>query len=293
MCYEKIPLCGKDHTEGKTRLEEKSDLMKAVFIADAHLKDSHDLNYRKLLRFLSLLIHSSSVDNLLHLKTMACQRIPVDDLYIGGDFFDFWFCRGTEVYPEFLPVIRALTAVRDRGIRVHFAEGNHDFFLSDYFTGIMDMEVFRDWATFMLDDCKVLFSHGDMVDRNNVRYLLLRKLLRSHLIYQIQHRLPPSFLWKIAASSSAASKGQFRTSKEKLSEILHIFSALKIRGEIDAVILGHCHQPIMKEFQINGRRKYTITLGDWIRHFSYLYYEDGIFRLCFFEDRENRHCKNL
>jgi len=283
-----MPLRGKDSHRGKTRLEEYPDLMKAVFIADAHLKDSHDLNYRKLLRFLSLLIHPSSVDNLLDLKTMACQRIPVDDLYIGGDFFDFWFCRGTEVYPEFLPVIRALTAVRDRGIRVHFAEGNHDFFLSDYFTGIMDMEVFRDWATFMLDDCKVLFSHGDMVDRNNFRYLLLRKLLRSQLIYRIQQRLPPPLLWKIAATSSAASKDQFRTSKEKLSEILHIFSALKIRGEIDAVILGHCHQPIMKEFQINGRRKYTITLGDWIRHFSYLYYDDGIFRLCFFDDGENR-----
>jgi len=65
-------LRGKDSHRGKTRLEEYPDLMKAVFIADAHLKDSRDLNYRKLLRFLSLLIHPSSVDNLLDLKTMAC-----------------------------------------------------------------------------------------------------------------------------------------------------------------------------------------------------------------------------
>jgi UDP-2,3-diacylglucosamine hydrolase len=31
----------------------------------------------------------------------------------------------------------------------------------------------------MLDDCKVLFSHGDTVDRSNVQYLRLRKLLRT------------------------------------------------------------------------------------------------------------------
>ncbi len=212
----------------------------------------------------------------------ACKRIPVDDLYIGGDFFDFWFCRGAEVYPEFLPVIDALTAIRDQGIRVHFAEGNHDFFLSDYFTRMLDMEVFSEWETLVLDDYKVLFSHGDTADRLNIKYLLLRKFLRSRFIYQLQRRLPLSFLWKIAGLSSRASRGMFRTPEDKLSEILHAFSASKIRGDMDAVILGHCHQPVMKEFEVNGRRKYTITLGDWIRHFSYVYYADGAFRLCFF-----------
>lgn len=266
----------------KIRYQEKSDLMKAVFIADAHLKDSRDLNYQKLLRFLSLLIHPSKAGISVTLKPGVDQPIPADDLFIGGDFFDFWFCRGTTVYPEFLPIIQELTAVRDRGIRVHFAEGNHDFFLSDYFTGILGIEVFREWGTFVLDDRTVLFSHGDTVDRNNIRYLLLRKLLRSPLIHQFQRRLPLELLWKIAAAGSAASNGRYRSSEGNLSEILHSFSALKIQGEIDAVILGHCHKPLLKEFQIEGRRKYTITLGDWIRHFSYLYYQDGNFRLCSF-----------
>ncbi len=265
--------------------------MKAVFIADAHLKNSCDLNYRKMLNFLSLLIHPSDVNSPLKSESAARRRIPVDDLYIGGDFFDFWFCRGEMVYPEFLPVILALIAVRDRGIRVHFAEGNHDFFLSDYFTRILGMEVFTDWTTLMLDDCKVLFSHGDTVDRSNVQYLRLRKLLRSRLIYQLQRRLPLSWLWKIAAACSGTSKGQSRPSEEKLSGILHAFSAAKIQGEIDAVILGHCHQPILKEFQIRGRRKYTITLGDWIRHFSYLYYEDGIFRFHCFKGEKSARCR--
>jgi UDP-2,3-diacylglucosamine hydrolase len=150
------------------------------------------------------------------------------------------------------------------------------------------MEVLSDWEIFALDDCRVLFSHGDTADRRNIKYLLLRKLLRSRFIYQLQCRLPLSLLWKIASLSSAASRGMFRTSEDELSAVLHAFSALKVKGDVDAVILGHCHQPIMKELQVDGRKKYTITLGDWIRHFSYLYYVDGVFKLYFFEAKENR-----
>ncbi len=260
--------------------------MKAVFIADAHLKSSQDFNYRKLMRFLALLVHPSEAGASREEATGAGRLIPTDDLYIGGDFFDFWFCRGREVYPEFQPVIQELTAIRDRGIRVHLAEGNHDFFLADYFTRMLGMEVFPDWATLHLDGHRVLFSHGDTVDRTNVRYLRLRGLLRSPLIYRLQRLAPLPLLWKVAAAGSAASKEQSRHSAERLSMILHDFSAKEVQGETDAVILGHCHQPILKEFQIENRRKYAITLGDWIQHFSYLYYDDGIFCLCFFEPGE-------
>lgn len=261
--------------------------MKAVFIADAHLKSSQDFNYRKLMRFLALLVHPSEARALQQGEAEACRPIPTDDLYIGGDFFDFWFCRGREVYPEFQPVIQALTAIRDRGIRVYLAEGNHDFFLADYFTRMLEMEVFPDWATLHLDGHRVLFSHGDTVDRTNVRYLLLRGVLRSPFIYRLQRLVPLPLLWKIAAAGSAASKEQSRHSAERLSRILLDFSAKEIQKETDAVILGHCHKPILKEFQIENRRKYAITLGDWIRHYSYLHYDDGIFRLCFFDPGEN------
>lgn len=267
--------------------------MKAVFVADAHLKRIPDLNYQKMLQFLSLLIHPAAYDRLLTSKTTGGRRIPADELYIGGDFFDFWFSRGTEVYPEFLPVVNALVAVRDRGIRVHLAEGNHDFFLSDYFTRNLGMEVFTEWGTFMLDDKKVLFSHGDTVDKSNVKYLRLRKFLRSRFAYQLQRRLPLSWLWNTAAACSAASNSRSRASGEKLSEIMHAFGAVKIREGVDAVILGHCHVPVMKEYQIRGRRKYAVTLGDWIQHFSYLYYEDGIFCLRFFDSGENRTQETL
>jgi len=267
--------------------------MKALFIADAHLKNSHDDNYQKMLSFLALLVQPSDLENRPESQSIIEQTIPVDDLYIGGDFFDFWFCRDSKVYPEFLPVIEALTAVRDRGIRVHFVEGNHDFFLADYFTRSLGMEVLAEWGTFMLDDRKVLMSHGDTVDRQNVRYLLLRKLLRSSLVYQVQRLLPLPLLWKIASAGSAASKGTFRAPEEKLTALLHGYAAAKVREEFDAVILGHCHQPVVKEYRIGGRKRYTVTLGDWIRYFSYLYYEDGIFRLCFFDSGENRTGTNL
>jgi UDP-2,3-diacylglucosamine pyrophosphatase LpxH len=48
---------------------------------------------------------------------------------------------------------------------------------------------------------------------------------------------------------------------------------------LDAVILGHCHQAILREERIGGRPRTFALLGDWIVHNSYLLYENGHFTL--------------
>ena len=63
------------------------------------------------------------------------KAIMTDLLVIAGDFFDFWFERGGLIYPEFRPVVERLVQLRQSGIRISLCEGNHDFFLADYFSG--------------------------------------------------------------------------------------------------------------------------------------------------------------
>jgi UDP-2,3-diacylglucosamine hydrolase len=61
------------------------------------------------------------------------------------------------------------------------------------------------------------------------------------------------------------------------------FSMDKFREGFDTVILGHSHQPVLKEFIMDGRQKTFATLGDWTRHMSYLLCEDGHYRLCYYQ----------
>ncbi len=238
--------------------------MKAVFVSDAHLRSMDSESYRRLLSFLDF------------------PEGALDDLFILGDFFDFWFCRNSNIYPEFVAIIEKLVSLKKRGIRIHFCEGNHDFFLGDYFSKIHDMAVYTEWAYLTLDGTRVLISHGDTVDRTNKKYLFLRKLLRSRLFYTLQHGIPPWILWKIARLSSTVSKEFSADKADVLAKKMEDFSLKKFQENYDAVILGHCHTPLLKEHVIGGHRKTFVSLGEWRVHYSYLYYEDGRFALSFY-----------
>jgi UDP-2,3-diacylglucosamine hydrolase len=207
----------------------------------------------------------------------------IDDLFILGDLFDFWFCRDNHIYPGFVAVIEKLVNLKKRGIRIHLFEGNHDFFLGEYFTKTHGITVFTESANIALDGRSILISHGDTIDRTNRKYILLRKLLRSGLFYRTQRSIPPSVLWKIARASSAVSKELTIESETIIARKMEEFALNKFHEGIDAVILGHCHIPLLKEYEIGGRRKTFVTLGDWIKHYSYLSYEDGRFTLSYYK----------
>ena len=235
--------------------------MKAVFISDSHLRNGKDARYQRMLSFLEQL------------------QDDVDDLFVAGDFFDFWFCRNGNIYPPFREVVGKLLDLRNRGIRIHLFEGNHDFSLGPCFQGKNHVDVFPGWAEFTLDGERVLISHGDTVDTANVRYLMLRKILRSRTFGQVESLMPSSVLWKIAAWSSSISKGLTLESRTVLAEKMRTFARKKFEEGFDAVVLGHCHLPLLEHYDIRGRRKTFAVLGDWIEHFSYLLFEEGTYRL--------------
>ncbi len=212
----------------------------------------------------------------------------IDDLYILGDFFDFWFSAGAFVYPEFRDVVDMLADLKERGIRIHICEGNHDFFLAGYFARHLGMEVIGEWATLNLEGHRVLISHGDTVDGKNRRYLLLRSVLRSNFFYKLQRALPLPFLWRIARISSRLSKEMTAESSEALAKKMRTFAQRKFKDGFDAVILGHCHKHLLEETRVNGTKKMLALLGDWVHHYSYLCYEDGNFFLANFRPMERR-----
>jgi UDP-2,3-diacylglucosamine hydrolase len=121
------------------------------------------------------------------------------------------------------------------------------------------------------------------VDETNRKYLFIRNILRSRLFYHVQKSIPLVLLWKIARLSSVASKELSSESQNWLATKMEIFSQEKFKEGYDAVIMGHCHKPQIKEFMVDGRRKTFATLGDWVRHHSYLYYENGQFELKYFK----------
>ena len=250
--------------------------MKAIFLSDVHLKRRSDPGYENCMQLFASLRGRGAGSG----ESGNARTIAIDLLVIAGDFFDFWFEKRGRIYPEFRPIVDSLVRLRQSGIRVCLCEGNHDFFLADYFSRKLGIEVYPGDAEFMLDGRRSFVSHGDTVDGNNRRYLALRRLLRSSLAYRLQRSLPLQWLWGIARFSSKVSKDRSGDGgAARLSGVMHGFAVEKYHEGFDAVIFGHCHLPSFREEQIGNRTKIFATLGDWITHHNYLLYEDGRFTM--------------
>ncbi len=255
--------------------------MKTIFISDAHLKRSTEERYVQLMNFLND-IKDGNARFMVNSDELGKDAVSIDHLYIVGDLFDFWFCEKDKIYPEFKLIINKLIELHKSGINVHLCEGNHDFFMKEYFSDVLGIEVFEEQADIKLDNLKALIAHGDMADQTNIKYILFRKFLRSRIFYSFQRFIPSSIRWALASLSSRASKEMTIEDGGVLVEKMISFARERFKEDYDAVILGHCHEPVLRHYVAEGKSKTFAALGDWIRHYSFLYYENSKFFLGYY-----------
>ncbi len=252
--------------------------MKAIFLADAHLRSEGGQGYQAALDFLSLLAKRRKED-------LQDESVPwVDKLFLLGDIFDLWFARGSRVYPPYREVIRRLAELQGAGVEISLCEGNHDFFLEEYFSLRMGMKVYPEGAELTMDGKRVWISHGDLADANNRRYLIYRRLLRSRFSFIMQRLTPLALLWATASLASQASRNLAKDRTEELAVIFEKFAREKLaKGACDMIIFGHCHKPVVLEYPFGDKVKTAAIPGAWINHRSYLYFADGVLSLRYFE----------
>jgi len=255
--------------------------MRAVFIADAHLKCSTDERYSLLVNFLDE-IREGKVATHVDSDDLGKGENYIDRLYFVGDLFDFWFCDVNRINPEFILIINKLVELQKAGIDIHLCEGNHDFFLREYFFDVLGMKVFEEWADLKMDNLRFLVGHGDTADSTNNNYLFFRKILRSRSFYRFQRFVPARVRWTLASLSSRASKKMSTDLGDLLAEKMLSFALDKFRQDYDAVIVGHCHKPVLRQYVVERKKKTFAAAGDWNNHYSFVYYQNKNFYLGYY-----------
>ena len=237
--------------------------MHAIFIADAHLRSPDDRNYRLLLRFL--------------------KELPgkADMLVIAGDFFEFWLGDSPDAFPHYKPVLEALETVTEKGVKLIFFEGNHDFHLGSYFKRAFNAEVFPDKADITIDGKRLYICHGDLINRADYSYLALRFIFRNPLTCLLAKILPSSVPTFIAERLGKRSKGNHKAAATRwdYKQLVREFAAARFEDGFDTVVTAHYHRPLYE--QTGG--KTLLALGDWITQFSYGEWIDGELTLKTFE----------
>ena len=233
--------------------------MRKIFIADAHLRSPKDANYRTLIRFLEALPRDT------------------DTLYLLGDLFEFWVGCPNPVYSHYVEFIDCLKAVRGRGVRIVYFEGNHDFHLGRFFEEQLQAEVHTSGAVLEIAGQKVYLCHGDQINSQDYRYRVFRLAFHN----PVTKALVPLFSRRLAAhtasllSRRSSKHHPARRSRWDYRDILDRFARGRFAAGCDTVITGHYHLPLIA--REDGHL--FIALGDWITQFSYAQFLDGEFSL--------------
>ena len=177
------------------------------------------------------------------------QLVDSDILVLLGDIFDFINARQSFYYKMWLPVFSKLRALRNRGIKIVFIEGNHDYgFEHNPYSEISDCFDFCGDFIAQVQHEKignVLLLHSDDVVCPPA-YRMFRGLVKSRIFQALMSPIPgaaTSALFSRYASISR-SKDEYRTlSGEFLTKCVDDFITKKAFNfsNTSVCIFGHIH----------------------------------------------------
>ena len=206
-------------------------------------------------------------------------------IFLLGDLFDFWFEYYRSVPKGFTRVLGKLAELSDSGIKIYFFLGNHDFWVRDYFTKEIGMEVLKKPTEFKINNKLFFIGHGDGLGPGDFKYKFLKKIFRNPLFI---------FLFRINYPWFGIPLGNFFSRNNKIfsgnnikftckeNEMLYHFCKKKLNSKhYDYFVFGHRHLPLKIELDNNS---YYYNSGDWINHYSFLHFKDDSLELKYFKN---------
>lgn len=239
------------------------------FISDAHLgaeeKEKEKIKEKKLASFL--------------------DKIKEDGefLYILGDMFEFWFEYKNLIPKDHFTVLGKLRSLVDSGIKVSYVVGNHDFWLGDFLTKQIGIEIFKDSIEVNHQGKRIFLAHGDGLAKGDLGYRILKRILRNRVNIFLYRQLPPDISYPLAKFVAGKSRTQADRKEASYLEDYRNFAQEKIKQGFDAVILAHTHIPTLENLRANStdsaERGVYLNIGDWFKHFTYGKLMEGKFSL--------------
>ena len=234
--------------------------VKAYFLSDIHLESEQDSNF---------FVLNSLLQSILNDK--ECTH-----LFLLGDIFDLWVAHHSYFKAKFAHTLKKLHEIKDRGIEVHYFEGNHDLDLKPYFH-TQGFKIHEEALVCEFGSKTFRIEHGDQMDPTDRGYLFLRWFLRTKLMRIVGRYLPGTLVERIGNSMSSTSRkytdrlklnlGQDQTDRrEKIFEKIrkHVLKELKTGHQFDIFIAGHIHEELQEKLPFNGKEIEIINLGSWL-----------------------------
>lgn len=208
-----------------------------------------------------------------------------DVLIIAGDLFDFWY-EWRHVIPKYwFGVIHKLRVLIESSVKVFFITGNHDFEFGTYLQEEAGIFCFEESIELKFGDKTFFIAHGDGLAKKDRGYRFMKRIIRNRFSkFLFETFIHPDLGMKIAKWASGSSRKYVKIDKNHWSKEYYEFAKIKFDEGYDFVILGHLHTPILNEY--NGH--IYMNTGDWMKHFSYGYFDGEEIHLKFWKDKSEK-----
>lgn len=232
--------------------------IRAYFISDLHLTSPEDARAQALLKFLRALSGPSG------------DHAPdITHLFLLGDIFDLWIARHGYFLEKWVDINAEFLRLRQRGVEIHYLEGNHDLYLEHYFGNHLGFYVHGDPIHLSVGPWRLRLEHGDQMDPSDRGYRFLRWLLRTPVLRWVGKNLPEQAIVRLGQRMSHMSR-DYTSNRKTITEAVarekirtHAQKVLQ-EAEFDLLIAGHVHVRDEHRIEAGGRTATVINLGSWL-----------------------------
>lgn len=203
-------------------------------------------------------------------------RPRADVIFLVGDVFDFWFEYKHTIPKGFIRLQGKLAELTDAGTRVVLFTGNHDMWMSDYFTQEMGIPVYREPRQYDIGGKRFLIGHGDGLGPGDYVYKRLKLVFESGLARRLFRYLHPDVGIGLAQNWSRRSRisNQLKNEEEFLGDdrewLMHYCREIEAQTHHDYYIFGHRHLPLDRPVSDNSR---YVNLGEWVSAKTYAVFD--------------------
>jgi UDP-2,3-diacylglucosamine hydrolase len=200
-----------------------------LFIADTHFGRSDPAQEREIER--SLISFLRSVGN------------EVESLFLVGDIFEHFIEYRHSIPKGFTRFMSLLAEWTDAKIPVHYFVGNHDPWHRDYFEQELGVRIVIDDSIELLSGLRVYVTHGDGLGKGATTYSRLKPILRHPLPVGIFTGMLPSDMGLSIAKWYSRNFRKTELNQFRIDALRDAAHELLDEKDVDAVIMGHSHQP--------------------------------------------------
>ena len=208
----------------------------------------------------------------LHLEPIENKRVKVffkflndavnkyEELYILGDFFEYWIGDDDTQSVNKL-IMQRLKAAIDNGLKIYFIHGNRDFLIGSEFESKTGVKILADQHTFNIGEKKIMISHGDAFCVDDVEYQEMKREIRSDSWKK--DFLAKSISERVDFANDLRTKSSERNSNkpENIMDVNDNYVLEVVQREkIDILIHGHTHRPAVHKLENGSIRA---VLGSW------------------------------